>query len=101
MPTVSEAKTKLINIINNSANKEKVIKIVHGYGSSGVGGKIKEMTHQYLKHLMTLKRIQAFIPGEAFGIPIGYDDVINKFKSLIQNDEDFKKVNDGISYIIF
>jgi hypothetical protein len=101
MPSSIEAKTKLINIINNSINKEKVIKIIHGYGSTGVGGKIKEITHQYLKQLINQNKIKAFIPGEAFSIPIGYDEVIHQFKLLIQNDEDYKKSNDGITYIIF
>jgi hypothetical protein len=32
---------------------------------------------------------------------MGYDELIRTYKSLIQGDSDYKKGNDGITYIFF
>ena len=97
-PIVQVANTRLINSIRLHKN-EKVIKIIHGYGSSGVGGKIKQMVHQTLQMLKDQNQIRDYIPGEALVSFMGYADLIAKYKALIQNDSDYKKRNDGITYV--
>ncbi len=98
MPTVEVAKTLLLNGIKRHKS-EKVIKIIHGYGSSGVGGKIKHMVHEILENLKESNQIRDFIPGEALVSFMGYADLIQKYKPLILNDSDFKRGNDGITYV--
>lgn len=97
-PLVSVANSRLLNSIRVYKN-EKVIKIIHGYGSSGVGGKIKQMVHQTLDTLKSAHQIQDYIPGEALVSFMGYADVIQKYKHLIIQDSDYKKGNDGITYV--
>ncbi len=97
-PTVQVANLRLLNSIKQY-KFEKVIKIIHGYGSSGVGGKIKQMVHTTLEMLQLQNQIRDFIPGEALVSFMGYADLIQKYKPLIQNDSDFKKGNDGITYV--
>lgn len=80
--------------------KDKAIKLIHGYGSHGVGGKIKEALHQYLEQLVNKKKIKAYIPGEAFGYLLGFDQVIKTYQNFLQTDSDYKKANEGITYII-
>ena len=65
MPTVSDAGKHLAKIIRESKSNQKVIKIIHGYGSSGVGGAIKISIHKSLRKRMKSNEIAAFIPGEA------------------------------------
>lgn len=101
MPSVNEAIQDLENIIRLMKYKEKVIKIIHGYGSSGKGGLIKSSVHSLLRQKKENHQIKAFIPGEALWDLKGYDQVIQTYKHLIQYDEDYKKGNDGITYIIF
>ena len=100
MPFVSEAGKRLATIIRNCTGKDKVIKIVHGYGSSGVGGSIKTSVHKSLRSKVSSGEIKAFIPGEAFAEMMGYDEVIKTFEHLLKSDSDYKKMNDGITYII-
>ena len=97
-PTVEVAKTRLLNSLR-SYKTEKVIKVIHGYGSSGVGGKIKTMVHDTLEMLKDQNQIRDFIPGEALVSFMGYADLIQKYKPLILNDSDYKKGNDGITYV--
>ena len=40
-PTVNEAKIKLLNILEKTNKKGEIYKLIHGFGSSGSGGKIK------------------------------------------------------------
>ncbi len=100
-PTVSEAGKMLAEIIKTQKSQEKVIKIIHGYGSSGVGGAIKVRVRNSLKKRVKTGEIKAYIPGEAFASMFGFDDIIRQYKHLLVNDSDYKKGNDGITYIIF
>ena len=101
MPNVGDAGKKLATAIKEAKiNKEKVIKIIHGYGSHGVGGSIKIAVRKSLLKRQTNNEIKAYIPGEAFTNLMGFDDVIREYKDLIQHDSDYNKMNDGITYVI-
>ena len=43
------------------------LKVIHGYGSHGVGGEIKRQVHSRLNLLKRQGRIKDFIPAEQFG----------------------------------
>lgn len=101
LPSASDAGKNLAQIIRENKSKEKVIKIIHGYGSSGVGGAIKRSVHKSLRKRVNTNEIAAYIPGEAMSVMMGFDDCINKYKHLVQSDSDYRKGNDGITYIIF
>lgn len=98
MPTQSLAKQRLEMILKYE--KDPMIKIVHGYGSTGVGGVIKDMVRKALEEKMLRYEIKAFIPGEAFGSLFGYDQLIKTYQHLLKGDVDFKRNNPGITYII-
>lgn len=44
------------------------LKIIHGYGSSGTGGRIRVEARSYLARLKSRREIAGFIPGEEFSI---------------------------------
>lgn len=100
LPRTDVADKRLIHSIKYYRSKEKVIKILHGYGSTGVGGNIKVKIHQTLSKMVTNQEIKGFIPGESIGNTIGFDHVISTYKHLIQQDSDFKRNNYGITYVI-
>lgn len=101
MPDRIEAGNRLRDILRLSKGKEKVIKIIHGYGSSGTGGIIKRGVHKTLQQLQNNGQIRAYIPGESFDRLMGFDEIIRTYSHLIKHDSDYKKGNDGITYIIF
>ena len=98
--TVLEAQYDLENILKMMKH-EVAIKIIHGYGSHGVGGKIKHMTHHVLNECMTRKRISGFLPGEATTSLIGFDQLIHRYLQILKQDSDFHRGNDGITYVFF
>ncbi len=101
MPSVSEALARLQTFIKMTQKKERIIKIVHGYGSSGVGGSIKDAVRTYLAEQKSKGSIKSYIPGEAFHQMMGFDAEIRTYQSLLQKDSDYKKSNPGITYIIY
>jgi len=68
MPTVDVAITRLEAALRPYGKKSKLIKIVHGYGSTGVGGKIRTAVRQRLKSKKATGSIMDFIPGEEFSM---------------------------------
>ena len=99
MPGKLEAGKRLAQIIRENQG-EKVIKIVHGYGSTGVGGSIKHLVHKSLRNQVKKSMIAAFIPGEASKELLGFDEQIATYSHLIKQDNDFRIGNDGITFVI-
>lgn len=86
-----------------SSKKSKIvkgIKIIHGYGSHGIGGKIKLEVKKYLKKLKAKKIISDVIDGIDWNI--GYRQT---FDFLINcpsasSDIDLNKGNLGITILV-
>ena len=100
MPSAAIAELRLKNYIKMMKPTEKIIKIIHGYGSHGVGGKIRTSVRDVLDEMKELHQIKAYIPGEATSTLMGFDEAIRTYKQLLQGDADFHKGNDGITYVI-
>ncbi len=82
-----------------SGSEIKVLKVIHGYGSHGVGGEIKKLAHARLLELLKSKLILDFIPGERFGQEQKNSEYItNNFPELIL-DNDLKNYNSGITLV--
>jgi len=99
MPTKDVAVLRLRNFLKYSKT-EKAVKVIHGYGSHGVGGGIRAAVRDELQALMAEGSIKAYIPGEALGVPMGFADAIQQYRHLVANDPDFRKSNDGITFVI-
>ena len=100
MPSTSIAELRLKNYIKMMKPTEKIIKVIHGYGSHGTGGKIRVMVRETLADMIESNQIKAYIPGEATSTLMGFDSDIRLYKGLLQGDADFHKGNDGITYVI-
>jgi hypothetical protein len=98
-PSQKQARLILESYIKNLDKSNKIFKIIHGYGSSGVGGSIKKMVHSYLKRLKNERIIKDYLPAEAIKDLMGFDQTIIKYKAYIKDDTDFKRGNPGITYI--
>lgn len=78
---------------------ERVIKVVHGYGSHGTGGEIKKLLHEKLQELVRKKVILGFVKGEAFGSFDNLSVLAKKLApELILNPE--FNFNGGITIVI-
>ena len=100
-PPVDVAVARTIREIECSVlQKENFLKIIHGYGSGGVGGDIKKQLEIEFANLKKEKKIFDFIKGECFcdKHPL-YEKIVSVAPELIL-DPDLSNLNSGISLII-
>ena len=101
MPTVDVALNRLEMALKPYGKRSKLIKIVHGYGSTGVGGKIRTAVRQRLKSKKAMGSIIDFIPGEEFSM---FGSATQKALALyhkeLTEDRDYNKSNEGITVVV-
>ncbi|MCL2200327.1 MAG: hypothetical protein FWB75_00040 [Oscillospiraceae bacterium] len=101
MPIVNDAiKRVTYNIKNAGPMGVTVIKLIHGYGSSGQGGGIRTETRKYLERLKSKREIKGFIIGENFSI---FDEETRKAFLVcdeLRKDSDLERHNNGITIVI-
>lgn len=76
-----------------------LIKIIHGYGSSGKGGRIRTACRKYLEQARQDGFIVCFIPGERFSI---FDETTRQYLNahpLLRQDRDLDRENRGVTYV--
>jgi hypothetical protein len=101
MPTVEEARKRLFSEIQK-AKREKMtcIKIIHGYGSSGVGGKLKIALRKSLISKAKEGYIKVVVPGENWTV---FDEGARKILEAcreMSKDSDLDKGNEGITVVL-
>lgn len=101
-PTAERAMFVLKNeIVTAKHMGVKQVKIVHGYGSKGLGGGvIKSACHKELRGYIRTGTIKAFCPGELFG---PFSEEGRKFVSnypMVKSDRDWARGNDGITIVV-
>lgn len=100
-PTVEEARRKLLDAIE-LARKDgtRALKIIHGYGSSGVGGKIRDGVRKSLSLRRKEGKIRMFVPGEKWSsVESGAQELLDAY-SEIRRDSDLGRGNHGITVVL-
>ena len=77
-----------------------VIKLIHGYGSTGQGGAIRTETRRYLGELKARGKVKAFIPGEDFSIFNAETRSALQACAALRQDSDLERGNNGITIIL-
>jgi len=100
MPTV-ELALAMIEIEIDTCKKEgvQVLKVIHGYGSHGVGGEIKKA----LKKWLILKKRSHFINDYVLGEAWSTSKTAEKIKNIcpeVLGDSDLFSINSGITIFL-
>lgn len=100
-PFVATAIKKLLSEIQMAKIEQvRVLTIIHGYGSSGKGGAIRNECRKNLDYLCSTGEIKGFIPGEDFSGRSGpVKIVLRRFPELV-NNRNLDKRNPGITLVI-
>ncbi len=77
-----------------------VLKIIHGYGSSGTGGRIRVEARGYLLRLKERREIRDFIPGEQFSIFEEPTRAAFLLCGQLRKERDLERHNNGVTYIV-
>jgi hypothetical protein len=100
-PTVPLALSLLEDFLRQARRERFVgLKIIHGYGSSGVGGDIRLAVQRVLAQRMAEGEIRAFIAGEDFRISNEHTWALLQAHRTLKNDPDLGRGNKGISIVV-
>ena len=102
MPTVEQARLRMQYELQ-AARKDgyKAVKLVHGYGSSGAGGALRNELQKDLGKSAENGAIHAFIPGEDWRVSDQITWALLKRFPEWKQDSDLGRNNQGISIVVF
>ena len=101
MPTVEEARARLKAEIDRAkAEGTIVLKLIHGYGSSGFGGSLKPAIHSSLRRRQRDGVIRAFVPGEKWELFNDAAQQILQECPELSADQDLDRYNEGITLVL-
>ena len=78
----------------------KVLKVIHGYGSHGVGGAIKQEIHKRLKQMKSQKIITDYIPCEQWTPNNPKRAMVVKWSDELLADSDLRMLNSGVTIVL-
>ena len=101
MPTADEARRRLLDAIKSArARGVPVIKVIHGYGSSGVGGHLRSALRKSLSRRRKEGLVKEVIFGEAWS---AFDErtraCLEQHPSL-RTDVDLERSNEGMTIVV-
>lgn len=101
LPTVAQARVRLDEAFRVAkSQRQKVLKLIHGYGSSGKGGAIKKDVEAYLREKKSKGTILEFVSGEDFSpFNVSTRSMLAIHPSL-SKDHDYAKGNAGITIVV-
>jgi hypothetical protein len=101
MPTVEEARARLRGEIHSAQQSGvKVLKIVHGYGSTGVGGDLRFALQATLRQMASNNEIRDCIYGENWRKADERTWELLKQMPELKSDSDLGRNNKGITIVL-
>ena len=101
MPLVEEALDRMnIGLQEMRVSRVKAVKLIHGYGSTGRGGKILVGVRDELAAMKRRKQIKDYIPGEDFGPTDPATRKLADQNTAVTRDPDYGRMNHGITVVV-
>ena len=101
MPLVREALSRLDQALSAARSEgHSVIKVIHGYGSSGAGGEIRIAVQKRLREMTESGQTQGWIPGEEWIISDEQTWKIIKAHPELKGDRDLGGKNPGVTIVL-
>lgn len=86
-------------ILRCRKQKIRVIKLIHGYGSSGVGGRLRHGIRRHLQSMIQTGSLRGLAWGEEFSI---FDETTRQMLEAVpelRKDSDLERCNQGITMV--
>lgn len=101
MPTADLAVRRATYAIQNGRMLgASAVKLIHGYGSTGKGGRIRQEVRAYLERQKKRGQIRDYIPGEEFSI---FNENTRSALLLcdeLRRDRDLDASNNGVTIVV-
>jgi hypothetical protein len=78
----------------------KILKLIHGYGSSGVGGVLRTKLRKYLQEPKFASAVEYIIPGERWEIFDAQAQKLLQKSPEMSKDSDLGRCNHGITIVV-
>jgi len=99
-PTVDEARRRLLAELNAARSSGvRLLKVIHGWGSSGEGGKLGPAIRRSLRLRVKEGQALAIVPGERFSSDALEGRLLVQRYPSVRNDRDFNRMNPGITIV--
>jgi hypothetical protein len=100
MPTVEEARRRLVQRLTRLAGEGvAVVKVIHGYGSTGKGGGIRRAVFTTLRRLQAEGLIRGWVPGEQWKKSSEIARELLKTFPYLADEADLEKGNQGCTIV--
>jgi len=101
LPTVEQARLRMEHELQLAREAGyRAVKLVHGYGSSGAGGTLRNELQKDLRQAARNGRIRAFVAGEDWRVSNEATwDLLKRFPEW-KHDSDLGRGNQGISIVM-
>lgn len=101
MPSVAEALQRLEDELPSACqHNQLVLKIIHGYGSKGVGGDIRMAVQKRLREMLEAKQIRGCIFGEDWSKSCDEVWKLLQARPELKGDADLGRRNRGITIVL-
>ncbi|MFZ0479674.1 MAG: hypothetical protein WAL71_11025 [Terriglobales bacterium] len=102
MPTVEQAKRRLLESLYAPRGASgPLMKIVHGYGSSGTGGSIRTAVRDLLAQWQREGKVVSVVHGENWSIFDAASQALRARYPFLKNEEDLDRGNAGVTFVEF
>ncbi len=99
-PTVDEARRKLLAHMTSARSRgTRVLKIIHGWGSGGEGGKLGPAIRRSLRLRVKEGKATLVVPGERFSSDTEEGRELSQRHPSVRRDPDFNRANPGITVV--
>nr|WP_297280111.1 Smr/MutS family protein [uncultured Butyricicoccus sp.] len=78
----------------------RVLKFIHGYGSTGRGGKLRPAVRQVLDRVCAAGQIVCYVPGERFSIFDTDTQRALQTCAELRRDPDLERHNNGVTFVL-
>jgi hypothetical protein len=100
MPTVEEARERLKSqLLKAKQENKKLLKIIHGYGSTGKGGRLKEAIRKSLVNRRKEGLVRTIVWGEYFSKDKQDTKTLLNRHPELKKDKDLDRMNEGVTIV--
>lgn len=101
MPVVEDALRHLAMAVAEAKQRKiQVLLVIHGYGSSGRGGKIRRECRKNLDYMVSRGELNSYLPGEDFSRRSGRTKTLLQRYPQLADDRNFDRGNQGVTLVI-
>ena len=100
MPSAEVARARLADALEQARdNRVRIIKLIHGYGSTGVGGKLRGVLRKALSSHRKAGIVARVVHGEDWDSAREEASMLLRDYSLLRCDSDLNRANAGVTII--